>query len=198
MRLIGLTGGIASGKTMITDYLADLGAPVVDADKITHMLQEPGSPVLREIAAAFGEDCLDKDGNLDRPRLAGLIFDSEENRRKLNQIMHPRIGEAIQAEIRRYADAGEAVAIFSAPLLLEGGRSGMTDEIWVVALDPAEQVRRLMDRDGIGEEEAQKRLAAQSSLQDKLANADRVIDNNGSREEARKQAKALWEEACGV
>jgi len=198
MRLIGLTGGIASGKTMITDYLAELGAPVVDADKITHLLQAPGSPVLREIAEAFGEDCLDRDGNLDRPKLAALIFGQEEKRRRLNQIMHPRISEAIQAEIRRYADAGEAVAIFSAPLLLEGGRSGMTDEIWVVALDPAEQVRRLMDRDGISGEEAQKRLDAQSSLRDKLAYADKVIDNNGSRDEARRQARALWEEACGV
>ena len=197
MKLIGLTGGIASGKTMITDYLAALGAPIVDADAISRRLTAPGSPVLKEIAEALGSDCLDEHGHLNRKKLAQLIFDDTANRLKLNQIMHPRISDATQAELKALADAGMPCAIYSAPLLLEGGGNSMADEIWIVALDPQEQIRRLMDRDGIDEEAARKRLAAQSSLAEKLARADRVIDNNGSRESAQGQAKALWEESCG-
>jgi dephospho-CoA kinase len=116
---------------------------------------------------------------------------------KLNRIMHPKISRGIREELDRLEDAGEPAVIYSAPLLLEGGGKGMTDEVWLVALDPEEQIRRLMARDGIDAEAAEKRLGAQASLAEKLAKADKVIDNNGSREEAEKQAKAMWEEACG-
>lgn len=196
MKIIGITGGIASGKTMATDYLAELGAPVVDADVISHRVTEQGSPVLAEIAAAFGEGYLDEAGNLRRQKLGDLIFNDKESRTKLNQIIHPRIGSAIQEEIKRFEDAGEPFLIFSAPLLLEGGNA-MAEEIWVVALDPEEQIRRLMARDGVNREEAEARLGSQSSLEEKLARADRVIDNNGSREEARRQIKILWETLNG-
>ncbi|MCL2121207.1 MAG: dephospho-CoA kinase [Clostridiales bacterium] len=197
MKLIGLAGGIASGKTMISNYLTGLGAPVVDADVISRKITEPGSPVLRDIAEAFGEECLDEKGHLRRKELGRIIFGDPESRLKLNRIMHPRISERIQEEIRKYQDAGEPVILYSAPLLLEGGSKGITDEVWLVALAPKEQIRRLMARDGIDEEEAAARLRAQSSLDDKLALADKIIDNNRSREEAMAQAKALWEEACG-
>jgi dephospho-CoA kinase len=191
MKLIGLTGGIASGKTMITDYLMSLGVPVVDADTISRGLTAHGGSALKDIAETFGEEYFDDQGNLLRQKLGELIFNNRECRMKLNQILHPKIGETIRSEIKRHEDAGEPFAIFSAPLLLEGGSSSLTDEIWVVALKPEEQVRRLTARDGITEEEAQARLRSQSSLDEKLARADRVIDNNGSREEARQQVKAL-------
>jgi len=194
MRRIGLTGGIASGKTMITDYLASLGAPVVDADTISRNLTANGSPVLKEIAEAFGMEYLDEEGNLRRQKLGSLIFSNPDCRMRLNQILHPQISRTMQEEIRRHEAAGEPFAILSVPLLLEGGSNSMADEIWVVSLEPEEQIRRLMVRDGIGEEAAKMRLKAQSSLEEKLAKADRVIDNNGNREEAMRQAKALWEE----
>jgi len=197
MKLIGLTGGIASGKTMITDYLMELGVPVVDADTISRNLTAPGGPALKDIAETFGEEYFDERGNLLRQKLGGLIFNDRESRLKLNQILHPKISETMRAEIKRHEDAGEAFAILSVPLLLEGGSNSMTDAVWVVALAPEEQIRRLMARDGITEEEARTRLRAQTSLEEKLAMADRVIDNNGSREEARQQAKALWEECIG-
>ena len=197
MKLIGLAGGIASGKTMITDYLMSLGAPVVDADIVSHRITEPGSPVLREIAEAFGEDCLDENGHLRRKALGRIIFNDAESRLRLNQIMHPKISAAIREEIEGYEAAGEPAVIYSAPLLLEGEGKGMTDIVWLVAIDPAEQMRRLMARDGIGADEAAKRLRAQSSLEEKLAKADKVIDNNGSRKAAKAQAKALWEEIRG-
>ena len=198
MKLIGLTGGIASGKTMVTDYLRSLGAPLVDADEVSRAITADGSPVLAEIAEAFGADCLDEKGSLRRKMLAGLIFDNAENREKLNGIIHPKVTAAMQAALAAYEKAGETVAIYAAPLLLEAGGSAMYDAIWVVALDPEEQLRRLMARDGIDEEAARKRLDAQTSLAEKLAKADKVIDNNGSREEAMAQAKALWEDACGA
>ncbi|MCL1804829.1 MAG: dephospho-CoA kinase [Clostridiales bacterium] len=197
MKMIGITGGIASGKTMVTDYLAGLGAPVVDADVISHRVTEKGSPVLGEIAAAFGEEYLDEEGNLRRQKLGELIFQDQACRMKLNRLIHPKISGAIQEEIKRHEDAGEPFVIFSAPLLIEGGKNSMADEIWVVSLEPEEQILRLMARDGIGREAAMARLGSQSSLEEKLAIADRVIDNNGSREEACRQAKALWESLHG-
>jgi len=198
MKLIGLTGGIASGKTMVTDYLISLGAPVVDADVVSRRITELGSPVLQEIAEAFGADCLDENGGLRRQKLAQMIFEDADNRLKLNRITHPRITEAIRSEIEQYRSEGKAAVIYSAPLLLEAGRNNMTDEVWIVALDPEEQIKRLMARDGIDEEAAKKRLKAQSSLEEKLALADKVIDNNGSREASMAQVKALWEEASGA
>ena len=197
MRIIGLTGGIASGKTLVTDYLAALGAPVVDADVASRNLAAPGSPVLKEIAAAFGDEYLDGEGRLLRKKLGDLIFHHKEQREKLNRIMHPHIGKAIQEEIKRHEEEGAPVIVYSAPLLLEGGGGAMADEIWVVALDPEEQIRRLMARDGIDEEMAKARLRSQSSLEAKLARADKVIDNNGSQEATKVQVKAMWEAACG-
>ena len=195
MKLIGLTGGIASGKTMITDYLRSIGAPVVDADEVSRGITEPGKPVLQEIAAAFGEDCLDEQGHLRRQKLGEMIFSNEENRLRLNAIMHPKITEAILEAIKALDEAGEPAAIYSAPLLLEGKGTNIADEVWLVALDLEEQVRRLMQRDNIDQEAALQRIHAQASLEDKLALADKVIDNNGSPEEAKEQAKRLWEEA---
>ena len=195
MRVIGLTGGIASGKTMITDYMRSLGAPVIDADEISRELTARGSPVLDEISSAFGDDCLDEDGNLRRRMLGKIIFEDEIGRAKLNKIMHPKIEALVKGRISEYKDAGVRAVIYSAPLLLEARHGVGVDEIWVVALEPEEQIRRLRARDGLSPEDAGKRLRAQSSLDIKLEKADKIIDNNGSREEARRQAKALWEEA---
>lgn len=196
MKRIGLTGGIASGKTMVSDYLQSLGAPVIDADQISRRITERGNPVLQEIAGVFGSDCLDENGELRRKKLGEIIFGDEDKRRRLNGILHPKIYAEMEREIHAHEAAGEAAVVLSIPLLVEGRSRDMTDEIWVVALDPQSQIRRLMDRDGIGEEAARLRLAAQSSLDEKLAKADKVIDNNGSREWTKTQTKALWEEVA--
>ncbi|MDR0469880.1 MAG: dephospho-CoA kinase [Peptococcaceae bacterium] len=195
MRLIGLAGGIASGKTMVTDYLVSLGAPVVDADVISRSITAPGSPVLKEIATAFGDEYLDGEGNLLRKKLGELIFNDRESRLRLNQITHPHISRIIRDEINQHRDEGAPIVIYSAPLLLEGGSGSMTDEVWLVALEPREQIRRLMGRDGITEEEAKARLGSQSSLEEKMSLADKVIDNSGTPEETREQVMALWEDA---
>jgi dephospho-CoA kinase len=194
MKIVGLTGGIASGKTMVSDYLLSLGAPVVDADVISRRLTEPGQPALLAIAAVFGEEYLDENRRLKRKELGRLIFGDKTSRLKLNQILHPLIREAVNQELARYEKAGFPAVVLSAPLLLEGGMDRTTDEVWLVALEPEEQLRRLMARDGIDGEEGRKRLAAQSSLADKLAKAHRIIDNNGSPEATRQRVKVLWRE----
>jgi len=193
MRRIGLTGGIASGKTMITDYLRSLGAVVIDADEISRNLTGPGSQVTREIAAVFGEDCLDENGCLRRSWLGRIIFEDERSRDKLNDIMHPRIEAIVLDEFAKREAAGESAVIYSAPLLLERGGSVPVDEVWVVALDEQEQIRRLRERNGLTREEALSRLRAQSGLDDKLGKADHIIDNNNAPQWALSQAKALWE-----
>ena len=193
MRRIGLTGGIASGKTMITDYLRSLGAVVIDADEISRNLTGPGSQVTREIAAVFGEDCLDENGCLRRSWLGRIIFEDERSRDKLNDIMHPRIEAIVLDEFAKREAAGESAVIYSAPLLLERGGSVPVDEVWVVALDEQEQIRRLRERNGLTREEALSRLRAQSGLDDKLVKADHVIDNNHAPQRALSQAKELWE-----
>ena len=195
MRLIGLTGGIASGKTMVTDYLAELGAPIIDADVISRELTSVGSPVLDEIAAAFGTDCLDEKGALRRQVLGQIIFNDDEARRRLNQIMHPKIRSQVLDTVEQLRQDGVALAVYAAPLLLEAGQPDLVDEVWVVALDPQEQARRLVRRDGIDQEAADRRISAQSSLETKLALADKVIDNNGSREDSLKQVLLYWNQA---
>jgi len=197
MRLIGLTGGIASGKTMITDYLRSLGAVVIDADEVSRELTKAGNPVLDEIAEAFGEDCLDESGNLRRRELGRVIFNDEAARKRLNDITHPKIEAVVKDLIKKYEDAGEKAIIYSAPLLLERGDSIEVDEIWVVALNPDAQISRMLARDGLDRDEAMKKLSAQSGLEEKLRRADKVIDNNGSPGESKRQAKALWERALG-
>lgn len=197
MKVIGLTGGIATGKTTITDYLLSLGAAVIDADSISRRLTEPGNAALLEIEAAFGKEYLDEQGSLKRKELGRLIFSDEASRLKLNQILHPKIAGGIKEELARYQRAGHAAVVLSAPLLFEAGLDALTDEVWLVALAQPEQIRRLMARDGISEEEAKKRLNAQSSLQDKLAKAHRIIDNNGSSAKARETARKFWEEISG-
>jgi len=194
MKLIGLTGGIATGKTMITDYLESLGAPIIDADVISRKLTEAGNPVLDEIASVFGAECLDENGALRRSVLGSIIFNDEEARQKLNNIMHPKIGARVRDEIERLRLSGVKAAIYSAPLLFEAGQQWMADEIWVIALLPDEQIRRLMLRDGVSENEARSRIHAQSSLAEKLVMAHRIIDNNGAPEAALTQVKEYWEQ----
>ncbi|MDR1193743.1 MAG: dephospho-CoA kinase [Peptococcaceae bacterium] len=195
MRIIGLTGGIAAGKTMITDYLAGLGARIVDADRISRRLTAPGSAVTLEIGEVFGARYLDEGQALRRGELARLIFADEGSRLALNRLLHPAIDRETRRELGDLAAAGEKAALLVAPLLFETGMDAWLDEVWVVALSERRQAERLMVRDGLSLREAQGRLAAQSSLAEKLSKADRVIDNNGSPAEAQRVAGQFWREA---
>jgi dephospho-CoA kinase len=175
--LLGLTGGIAAGKSTVAAVLTELGARVISADALAREVVAPGTPALAEIVARFGPRYVGADGRLDRERLGRLIFSDPEARRALEGIVHPRIREAFETELARIraADPG-AVVVYDAPLLIEAGADKAVDRVIVVAVDEATQVRRLMARDALTEPEARARLEAQLSLEERLKHADEVVD----------------------
>lgn len=194
MPLIALTGGIASGKSTIARRLADRGAVVVDADAIVRDVQAVGSPVLDEIAAAFGEDVITPDGALDRAALGARVFGDDEALARLNAIVHP----AVRAEsARRFAAAFDAdpaaVVVYDVPLLVEARVDDPWDLIVVADAPAALRAGRLVDERGLSESDAAARLASQVSDDRRRAIADVVIDTAGSLEETLTQADALWE-----
>lgn len=177
---IGITGSIASGKSVLTAYLLGLGYPVIDADAIAADLVRPGSDTLKEIAETFGDDMLDSDGALDRDKLGQLVFKDEEARRKLNDLMHPAI-------IRAMVDLSEnfhGLVFFDIPLLFEEydaiKANGLDfDAVWLVDADEEVQLERLMARDNIDEAYAREKIASQMPLEEKKSRAHAVFDNSG-------------------
>jgi dephospho-CoA kinase len=194
MRVIGLTGGIASGKSTAARMLAELGAPVVDADRIAREVVAPGQPALAEIVDAFGPEVLLPDGTLDRKRVAAIVFADVEKRRRLNAITHPHIGGATQARLAELRAAGAPLAIYEAALLVENGLHRALDGLIVVSCSEELQLARLVGRDGLTEVEARARIAAQAPLADKLAAATWVIDTSGSLADTRQQVGRIWEQ----
>ena len=191
MKVLGLTGGIGSGKSMVASMFAKLGADVLDADRLAREIVEPGQPALEEIATAFGRDILLPDGRLDRGKLGRIIFADPVARGRLNAITHPRIRERMDAEIAARGSR-PGVLIVDIPLLYESDRARAVEAVIVVWVDQQTQLRRLDERDGLTAEEARQRIAAQMPLDEKRARADVVIDNNGSRENTRRQVEAIY------
>jgi dephospho-CoA kinase len=191
VRILGLTGGIGSGKSMVALMFAQLGADVIDADQLARDVVEPGQPALLEIAATFGRDLLLPDGRLNRGKLAGIIFADAAARAKLNAITHPRIRERMEAEVVA-RDSGPGVLILDIPLLYESARADSVEKVIVVWVDPETQLRRLIERDGLSMDEAHRRVATQMPLNAKRSRADHVIDNSGSRENTRRQVEAVY------
>jgi dephospho-CoA kinase len=194
MRVIGLTGGIASGKSTAARTLADLGARIVDADQVARDVVAPGQPALAEIARSFGKEMLQPDGTLDRKRLGAIIFADADKRRALNAITHPRIAAETQARLARLRAEGVPVAVYEAALLVENGIHHGLDGLIVVACDEATQLARLMGRDGYVEAEARARIAAQAPMADKIAAATWVVDTSGPLADTKKQLARVWEE----
>lgn len=185
---IGLTGGIASGKSTVAEMFADLGVPVIDTDVIARELVAPGCPALEEIRDAFGGSVMLADGSLDRAALRRAIFSDAGKRRRLESILHPRIGE----ETRRLAgSAGGPYQLIVVPLLVESPLRSFVDRVLVVDCDPDLQVQRLIERDADNEEQARRMIAAQASRAARLAIADDVIDNDGDFEQARARVREL-------
>jgi dephospho-CoA kinase len=185
---IGLTGGIASGKSVVAAMFASLGVPVIDTDHIAREIVAPGEPALAEIAAAFGPAVLAADGSLDRAALRTRVFANPAERHRLEGILHPRIRDRALAQA---ATAGGPYQVFVVPLLVETGFAALVDEVIVVDCPPAEQRRRLLQRDGGSAAEAERIMAAQTGREARLAAADAVIDNSGDIEATRAQVLAL-------
>ena len=198
MIVIGLTGGMASGKTSVARMLAKLGAHVIDADVIAKKLVTPGQPALRLLAEIFGPGIIQPDGNLNRGALAAIVFNDHEKLEKLNAVLHPLVIQKTMEKLRIFKETQpESVIIIDAPLLLEAGMTKLVDEVWVVIAGEEEQIKRAVLRENLSREEAKKRLAAQMPLKEKLKYANKVIDNSGSISSTAGQVKTLWEKVLG-
>lgn len=198
MLKVGLTGGIASGKSTVDRMLVELGAHLVDTDQLARRVVEPGSPALAEIAQAFGPEMIAADGNLDRTRMRALAFGDERARDRLNAIVHPRINQMVAAELARLAgDDPQGVAIVDVPLLFETGGEKRFDCTVLVYVPEPVQLRRLMARDHCGAQAAQEALKAQMPLENKKKKADFLVDNSGGLDETLKQVQRLWQDLLG-
>ncbi|KAJ7618398.1 CoaE-domain-containing protein [Roridomyces roridus] len=180
MLVVGLTGGIATGKSSVSNMLKAKGIPVVDADIIARQVFEPGTPALAKIAAFFGPEVLQADGTLDRKKLGSIIFNDEAKRRKLNSIVHPAVRKALLWGVVKQWVRGSKYCIMDVPLLIEGPLWKWVGTVVVVYCSADVQLARLMQRDGSSREDASSRLNSQIPIADKVQYADRVIDNSGS------------------
>ena len=191
MKKVGLTGGIGSGKSTVARMLGGAGFAVVDADQIARDIMAPGSPVLGEVAAAFGADLIGGDGALDRGELARRAFATTEDTQRLNAITHPAIRAESERRFAAAEEAGEQAVIYDMPLLVDLGLNQDMDLTVVVDVDKEERIRRLVDKRGLDEADARARMAQQIDDATRLAAADVVIDNNGPLEALEPQVAAL-------
>ncbi|WP_374017943.1 dephospho-CoA kinase [Paenibacillus thiaminolyticus] len=190
---IGLTGGIASGKSTVSRLLVERGALLVDADRIAREIVLPGSPALDQIADRFGADMLLPDGSLDRKRLGNVVFSDDVKRKALEEITHPAIRQEMMTQMRRLEEEHpQSLVVVDVPLLYESGLTARFEEIVVVYVPQAIQLERLMRRDGLTEAEASERLLSQWDIEKKRERADYVIDNSKGMEETRQQVEQFW------
>lgn len=194
MILVGLTGGIGSGKTTVSELLAQHGAVIIDADAITRELQQPGQPVLAEIAKEFGDDMLLPDGNLNRPAVANKVFGDAEALKKLNKIVHPAVGAEMSRRLEAERDTNRVV-VLDIPLLVENPRAGLCGVV-VVDVPTEVAVERLEKFRSMPRTDAEARIAKQASREDRRAIADLVIDNSGSLEQLKVQVDQAWDWMC--
>lgn len=192
---VGLTGGIATGKSTVVRMLVRRGARVIDHDALVHALQEPGRPVWQRIVEAFGRDILDEAGRIDRKKLGALVFGSEERRRMLEGIVHPAVLEEAQHERDRIGrEDDRAIVLSDIPLLLEVGMQGLFDMILLVYAPREVQIARVMRRNRMTRDEAVARLEAQMPIDEKLKQADVVIRNDASMRQLEQRVDEVWEE----
>jgi dephospho-CoA kinase len=191
MKIIGITGGIGSGKSALSDYLIGKGYAVLDADQIARETTAAGSEGLAALVERFGEEILLPDGNLDRRGLAALAFSDGEKRGELNALLHGRIGARMDELLDERRAEGAALVFLSAPLLIEAGMRGKVDELWLVEAGEEERIQRVRERDGLTEAEIRRRMDAQMPAGEKRKHADVILDNSGSLADLRRQADRL-------
>ncbi|MFZ5649074.1 MAG: dephospho-CoA kinase [Bacillota bacterium] len=192
--IIGLTGNIGSGKSTVSSRLAELGAEVIDTDQVSRDVVAQGTGGLKKIVGEFGPGVLNEKGELDRAKMASIVFENPGARKKLESIIHPEVIRVVDRRIDEYrrGRGGAPVLVVEVPLLLESGMDKMMDEIWVVKVDREVQVARVMARSGLSREDVLKRINAQMSQEEKCKFADRIIDNSGLLEDTIRQIDAIW------
>jgi dephospho-CoA kinase len=193
MKVIGLTGGIASGKSLVAGILERDGAVVVDADQLAREAVIPGAPSYKAIIKEFGATILNPDGTIDRKALGAIVFADTTARKRLEQITHPAIKKLAEKRLAEERRKGTAVLFYMAPLLIETEAISSVDEVWIVYLDEKTQLERLIKRDGIDKKGALLKIKAQMTIAEKLKFGKIIIDNSGPVEKTEKQVRELWE-----
>lgn len=195
MLSVGLTGGIACGKSTVAEMFVRLGAYLIDLDKLAHEVQEPGAPAWRKIIDYFGNDVVGDDQKIDRNKVAAIVFNQPEKLKALNDIVHPSVYEEWQARLKSIITCDpRAIILSDIPLLFEARMQSLFDVTIVVMIPPAEQIVRLMARNGMTKEEARKRIKNQMPIGDKAGLADIVINNQSSIADTRKRVQEVWGE----
>ena len=193
MKVIGLTGGIGSGKSIVSQFLAELGAVILDADKVGYEVLKSDTEVWREVVAAFGQQILTPGGDIDRAKLGELVFSKPESLLQLNHIMHPRMYDMVKAQLEGYRQQGVEVVVLEAPLLIETGWTSLVDEVWITVASEATVLRRLKEGIGLSESESLARIHSQLSSEERVKYDDVVINNDGDLGELKAMVGELWE-----
>lgn len=196
MKLIGLTGGVGSGKSTVADMLRELGAEIVDADEATHAVYEPGSPGFDAVVRGFGQGVV-SGGRIDRTRLGELVFRNADARHQLNAIVHPLVRNWMAQKTAEAAERGADVVVQDVPLLFENGLERLFSTVVLAYVPEHVQIERLVSGRGLTPERARAIIAAQMPIEDKRARAHHVIDNSGTREDTRAQIRSVWKQIAG-
>lgn len=192
-RVIGLTGGIGSGKSTVARFLAELGAVIVDADKVGHEAFKPNTELWGEIVATFGRQILTPSGEIDRKKLGEIVFNNQESLLKLNEIMHPRLKAIVKAQFDEYRQQGVDVVVLEAAVLIEANWISQVDEVWITVASESEVLKRLKEQRGLEEEAILARIRSQLSNEERIKYADVVIYNDGDLNEVKKTVRELWQ-----
>jgi dephospho-CoA kinase len=199
MKVLGLTGNIASGKSLVASMFKELGARVIDVDDIAKMIVEPNQPAWNEVVGEFGDTILNPDNTINRKQLGDIIFNDKEKREILNNITHPRIIAIVREKVEEFRNQNVELTIIEAALIVEkGGLKDLIEKLIVVTSDKNSQIERLSDRDGFTREEAMSRINSQMPADEKVRFADYVIDNSGSPDETNIQVRRIWQELTGT
>ena len=193
MKVIGLTGGIGSGKSTVSQFLAELGAVILNADEVGHEAFKPDTELWRQVVAAFGRQIVTHDGNIDRKKLGDIVFGNAESLSRLNQIMHPRMYALVKAQLEEYRRQGTRVIVLEAPLLLEAGWTPLVDEVWVTTASEATVLKRLEERTGLSPAESLTRIRSQLSSAERVRHADVVINTDCDLDGLRSRVTELWQ-----
>ena len=195
MYVVGLTGGIGTGKSVVTEILREQGVVILDADRVGHEVYLPGQPGYEEIVAEFGQDVVAEDGTIDRRKLGPIVFSSPDKLARLNAITHPRMKEMMRDRLAEAGRAGRMVAVLEAALLFDAGWDDLTDEVWVTVVDAETAARRASERSGIPVEQVLERIQkAQMASDERIRRSDVAIDTSGTVEDTRRRTLEAWGE----
>ena len=193
MKIIGLTGGTGSGKSTVAQFLAELGAVIVDVDRIGHEALKRDNEIQQQVVHAFGQQIIGSDGEIDREKVGEIVFGNPEARVKLNQIIHPRMYDVVKAQLEEYRRQGVGVVVLDAPLLIEASWTSLVDEVWVTTAPEATVLKRLRERMGLSEQESMARINSQSPSEERVKHADIVIDTDCELDELKAKVTELWQ-----